>query len=300
MRSCGRLGPHDRGDDRRQVQLQLLGELRLGGRVQPQALLLGVRLDERELLLAAAGELEVVDGLAVDGEDRGGGAELRRHVADGRAVGQRDGGDALAVELDELADHTVLAQHLGDGEHEVGGGGAGRQRAGELEADDARDQHGDRLAQHRGLGLDAADAPAEHTEAVDHGGVGVGADQGVRVRLAASDHDGTRQVLDVDLVDDAGAGRDDLELVERGLAPAQELVALLVAAVLQLHVLRERVGRAEDVGDHRVVDDQLGRGQRVDLRRVAAELLDGLTHGGEVHHTRHTGEVLHDHAEIAA
>ena len=36
------------------------------------------------------------------------------------------GGDALTVELDELADDAVLAQHLGDGEHEVGGGGAGR------------------------------------------------------------------------------------------------------------------------------------------------------------------------------
>ena len=190
----------------------------------------------------------------------------------------------------------MLAQHLGDGQHQVGGGGAGRQLAGQLEADDARDEHGDRLAEHRGLGLDAADAPAEHAEAVDHGGVRVGADEGVGVRLAVADHDRTGQVLDVDLVHDAGAGRDDLELVERGLAPAQELVALLVAAVLQLDVLREGVGGAELVGDHGVVDDQLGRGQRVDLRRVAAELLDGLTHGGEVHDAGHAGEVLHDHA----
>ena len=79
------------------------------------------------------------------------------------------------------------------------------QLAGQLEADDARDEHGDRLAEHRGLGLDAADAPAEHAEAVDHGGVRVGADEGVGVRLAVADHDRAGQVLDVDLVDDAGA-----------------------------------------------------------------------------------------------
>lgn len=260
-----------------------------------KALLLGVRLDERDLLLGTAGELEVVQRLVVDREDRGGGAELGRHVADGGAVGEAGGRDALAVELDELADDAVLAQHLGDGEHQVGGGGAGGQLAGQLEADDARDEHGDRLAQHGRLGLDAADAPAEDAEAVDHGGVRVGADEGVGVRLAAADHDRAGQVLDVHLVDDAGAGRDDLELVEGGLAPAQELVALLVAAVLQLDVLREGVAGAELVGDDGVVDDQLGRGQRVDLRRVAAELLDGLAHGGEVHDARDAGEVLHDH-----
>jgi hypothetical protein len=38
-----------------------------------------------------------------------------------------------------------------------------------------------RLAEHRGLGLDAADAPAEHGQAVDHRGVAVGADQRVGI-----------------------------------------------------------------------------------------------------------------------
>ena len=115
----------------------------------------------------------------------------------------------------------------------------------QLEADDPRDQHGDRLAEHRGLGLDAADAPAEHAEAVDHRGVRVGADAGVRVGLQLAvdltGDDRAGQVLDVDLVHDAGARRDDLELVEGGLAPAQELVALAVALVLDLDVALEGV-----------------------------------------------------------
>ena len=38
-----------------------------------------------------------------------------------------------------------------------------------------RDVDRDRLAEHCGLGLDTADAPAEYAEPVDHGGVGVGA-----------------------------------------------------------------------------------------------------------------------------
>jgi hypothetical protein len=125
----------------------------------------------------------------------------------------------------------------------------------ELEADHLRDQHRHRLAEHRRLGLDAADAPAEHAEAVDHRGVRVGADQGVGVglhgavrRRSLREHD-PGQVLDVDLVDDAGVpGRHDLEVVERLLAPAQELVALAVALVLELDVALQRVRDPEDVG----------------------------------------------------
>ena len=45
-----------------------------------------------------------------------------------------------------------------------------------------------------------------------------------------------------------------------------------------------------------MVDDQLGRGERVDLLRIAAELLHGIAHGGEVDDAGHAGEVLHDDA----
>jgi hypothetical protein len=87
--------------------------------------------------------------------------------------------EAGAEELDELLDDALLAQHLGDAQHQVGGGGAFGQLAGELEADDLGHEHVHGLAEHDGLGLDAAHAPAQHAQAVDHGGVAVGADQRV-------------------------------------------------------------------------------------------------------------------------
>ena len=90
-------------------------------------------------------------------------------------------------------------------------------------------------------------------------------------------------------------GGHDGEVVERGLAPAQELVALAVALVLQRAVEGERVGPAEVVGDDGVVDDQLGGRQRVDLLRVAAEVGHRLAHGGQVDDARDAGEVLHQH-----
>src|ERR1700735_2728823 len=86
----------------------------------------------------------------------------------------------------------------------VGGGPPGGP-PGEPEPDHPRDQHRHRLAEHGRLGLDAADPPAEDAEPVLHGGMGVGADAGVRVSgngavVRGLHHDHPGQVLDVDLV----------------------------------------------------------------------------------------------------
>ena len=140
----------------------------------------------------------------------------------------------------------------------------------------------------------------EHAQRVDHGGVAVGADAGVgECLLEPAGRLGPhrlRQVLEVDLVADAGAGRHHAEVVEGACAPAQELVALLVALVLDLDVLLEGVGRAEEIDLHGMVDDEVDRHQRVDLGGVAAQPLHGVAHGGKVDDGRHAGEVLHQHA----
>ena len=85
---------------------------------------------------------------------------------------------------------------------------------GELHADDLRDEHRHRLPEHRRLGLDAADAPAEDAEAVDHRRVRVGADErvGVERRPVFALHDDAREVLEVHLVDDALSGGTTLKL----------------------------------------------------------------------------------------
>ena len=94
---------------------------------------------------------------------------------------------------------------------------------------------------------------------------------------------------------DAGTRRHHAEAVVRLLGPAQELVALDVALVLDVDVLVEGLGPAGDLGDHRVVDDQFDGDQRVDPGRVAAECPQGVAHSGQVDHAGHAGEVLHQH-----
>ncbi len=166
--------------------------------------------------------------------------------------------------LDELSDHARRSQQLRDRQDEVGRGRALRHRAGELEADYLGDEHRDRLAEHRRLRLDSADTPAEDAEPVDHRRVRIRAHERVRERLAVSRFDDARKELEVDLVDDARVRRDDLEVVERSLSPAQEGVTLAVPFELQLGVTEHRTCRCVFVHLHRVIDDELGGKLRID------------------------------------
>ena len=126
-----------------------------------------------------------------------------------------------------------------------------------MHADHVGQEEVDRLAEHRRLGLDAADAPADDAEPVDHRRVRVGADQRVGIQHAVLLEDAARQELEVHLVADAEARRDDPQAVERLRSPLEEPIALAVAAELHLHVEAERIVPAEVVDLHGVIDHQI-------------------------------------------
>ena len=166
------LGSGERWLDLRQLELEDIGEHRVRRRLRTvQALCLAVGGDQCDLGGGPGGIREIPQRIVVDREEAAGRAVFGRHVADGGAIGDREIAEARPEIFHELADHAALAQHLRDGEHEVGGRHPFLEFAGELYADDFRQQHGIGLPEHGRLRLDAADAPAEHGEAVDHGGV---------------------------------------------------------------------------------------------------------------------------------
>ncbi len=248
----------------------------------------------------AARQPQVRQRLVVDREQRGGRAELRRHVRDRCPVGERQRRQSIAGELDEGAHDALPAQHLGHGQHEVRGSAAARERPGQVHADDAGHRLVQRLSQEYGLRLDPAHAVPQHAEAVHHRRVGVGADERVGEghatgRVRAIRHDG-REVLEVHLVDDARARRHDAEVVERGLGPPQQLVALAVSLVFAPDVELERIRQPVAIHLHRVIDDEVGRHEGVDAGRVAPEVRHRVAHRGQVDHGRHAGEVLEQDA----
>src|SRR5262245_332917 len=181
-------------------------------------------------------------------------------------------------------------------QHQVGRGHAFAQTAGHMHSDHIGRQEVNWLAEHSRFGLDPADAPPDHAEAVDHSRVRIGSDQSVRVIDAVFLKRAFRQVFQVDLMHDADAGRDDFECVEGLHPPFQKLIARAVALEFYLHVFPQRVGRAGDVDLHRVVDDQVYGNQRLDDLRVLAEARHGRTHRGQVYEQRHAGEILQDYA----
>ena len=136
------LGPRKRRLDRAHVELQRIGEHRLRCRsIAPQPLRLRVGLHQRDPVRVAAGQLEIIDRALVDGEETAGRAIFGRHVGDRCAVGDGHAVEAGAVEFDEAADDALLAQHLRDGQHQVGRGDAFLELAVEAEADDFRNEH---------------------------------------------------------------------------------------------------------------------------------------------------------------
>src|SRR5581483_8513507 len=150
------------------------------------------------------------------------------------------------VEFHELADDSLLAQDLRDGQHEISGGTPLMKSAVQFEAHHRRQQHGDRLAEHTGLRLDASDAPSEHTETVHHGRVRVCSHERIGIGfppvfgLLAENY--RSQVFQIDLVHDAGVGRNDAEILKSFLAPPQQKVAFLVALELQNRIHLKRIG----------------------------------------------------------
>ena len=291
---------HD-GLDGAEVDVEHSAEDRLGRCGSPEyALGSAVPLDQVDVARLAAGPAQVAQRLVVDREVADGGAVLGRHVGDGRPVGQREAVHTGAAELHEGADDAEGPQHLSDGQHEVGAGGAGARDAGQPDPDDIGHNHTDGLAEHHGLGLYAPDTPPEHSHGVDHGGVRVRADEGVgtgdRPAAAVVDRHHRGEELHVDLVDDPLAGRHDPQVREGLLGPPCEPVALGVALVLHREVDRERIRRAGHIHLQRMVHHQVGRHERIDHGRVAAAAVQAGAHGGQPDQRRDAGEVLQDQA----
>src|SRR5207237_7746058 len=85
----------------------------------PQALRFRVGADQVDARFAAPRRLEIADRLVVDGKKAACCAVFRRHVADRRAILERQVVEPRAKKLAEFVDDALSPQHLRDGEDEI-------------------------------------------------------------------------------------------------------------------------------------------------------------------------------------
>ena len=137
-----------------------------------------------------------------------------------------------------------------------------------------------------------------NAQGIHHSGMRIRAHYriGIGLKPVAVRHrtDDPREVFQVHLVADARVWWNDFEILKRRLPPAQERVALDVTLKLQLRIQAERVDVSKIIHLHRMVDDQLGREQRIDSLRVPAHALHGFTHGGEIDDCGYACEILQE------
>src|SRR5690606_35936905 len=116
------------------IKLKNVGEYRiLRASFAPHSLRTAIGLNQRDAIFIAASDIHVVDGFAVNREETTGRTIFRCHIADSRTIRQCHIIETSAEELDELADNTLLAKHLGNSENKVSRGDAFFQLAGQTE-----------------------------------------------------------------------------------------------------------------------------------------------------------------------
>ena len=288
---------HDAGEIERQHALVLRGLQRAA----PEAGLFGVGFHQLDLFRAAVGQLEIVDGLLVDVEQRGRRTVLGAHVGDGGAVADREAVRALAEELHVRTHHFFLAQELGQREGDVRRGDARLALAGEPDSHDIGQAHPRGAAQHHVLGLQATHADGDHAERIDVRRMAVGAHAGIGksdfpMSIILDVHD-RRHLLQVDLVHDPVAGGDHVHVGEGLLGPLDEVESILVAAILDGAVLGERVGvEAAALHGQRMVHDKLHRHHGVHGGGIAPLLGDRVAQPGQIDQRRLAQDVVADHA----
>ena len=224
-----------------QVEVQRTFVLRSTQAVRPQAGRLRICLHQLHLRVFTAGQAQVVQRLVVDEEHGGRSAIFWGHVGDGGAVAERERSRAFALELQIRTDHLFLAQEFGEREHYVGRRNARRWPARELHAHDIRQAHPRGAAQHHVLCFQPTHTDGDDAERIHMRRMAVRAHERVREGDAVLRMDHRRHSLQIDLVHDAVARRNDLDVLERFLRPVDEVEAVFVAPVFHGAVLRERV-----------------------------------------------------------
>ena len=243
---------------------------------------------------------QVIQHLLVDGEVTAGGPVFGRHIGQCRPFRHRHGLRGRAEKFNRTVGNLRQAQALRHQQHQVGRPDQRCRHAGEPYAHHLGQGKGVGMAQQGSFGINATHAPAQHAQTIDHGRVRVTPNHKVgegplNPLVGGAGHDGG-DALQIDLVNDAAAWRENAQAAKRLLRPAEKGIAFGVAFKLTAHVDRHGVGTAPGIDLQRVIHHQIDREPGVHPRRVAPRARQSVAQGGQVLQHRHTRRIRQDHA----
>lgn len=259
-----------------------------------EILLTQVLFNELNVTFITASKAEIVHSVLVHWEVTHSSTVLRGHVSNSSSIGEGKRFYTRSEEFDELANNTALSEHLDASEDEICGSCMLGQFAVKVETNNLRKDHGNCLAKHDSFSLNSTNTPSGDTETIDHSGVRVSADNGVGVEHVVAVEDNTGEILEVDLMDNTRAWRNNLEIVEGLGAPLKELESFPISGELELLVDGSGFRNTSSINLHGVIDDEIDGAERVDLARVASKTVHSVTHGSKINDGGNTGKILQD------
>src|SRR5438270_7358429 len=227
--------------DSTQIKVEQVIKLWLGHLVCTEKPLgLAVAFNQVHQPWGAPGFTQIVQRLVIDREECCRGTKFRGHIRNGGAVCQWQLAEAGTTKLNEFSNNATLTQHLCHCEDKVGGSCSTGERPREAHTNNFWSEQIKRLTQQDRLGLNTANPPTKDTKTVNHGSMRVGTNECIRksYRLAIflpGHHDGS-QVFQVHLVNNTRSRRDNPEIAESLLPPAQQGIAFAIALIFTLNI----------------------------------------------------------------
>ena len=124
----------------------------------------------------SVGHSEIVEGFRIRREISHGSSVLRGHVSDSGSISQAEVGNTRTEKLYEFANNTSLSESVDDLKDQISSSDIFSERACESVTNDFRENHGNRLTKHDSFSFNTSNTPADNTETVDHGGMGISTD----------------------------------------------------------------------------------------------------------------------------
>ena len=213
------------------------------------------------------------------------------------SLSRRKRAHAFAEAFDEASYNSFGTEHLRENKRSVHRRNTFGKTTGKMHADDTRNERRNRLSERRRLRLDAANAPRQHTDAVCRRRMAVRSYHRIEIgnllAILILSHNARCKMLDVNLMADSRPRRNNAHVLERFLRLIfEKTIALAIAGKLHLHILLKRLRAPCNVGNDRMIDNQVQRNLRIDSRGIAPEIASCLAHGGKIDENRHAREVF--------